>query len=341
MRYVVIGAGSIGGAVAARLAQRRRDQVVLVARGARADVIERDGLRLRTPDEDVVVGVDVARTPHDVRLAADDVLVVATKTQQVEAALREWVDVPVHDGGQRVGTAGERLPVLLALNGVAAETIAQRYFERVFGVCVWLPAVSLQPGEVFVRIAPRTGVLILGRVPAPGVAADRELLTAVADDLEAVQFEMHVVEQVLRWKYRKLLTNLGNAVQALVGPDVEGVGPLVGALRDEAAAVLASAGIEYASAEQEDAWRKDLFADRAVPGEPAVMGGSTWQSLARGSDSNEADYLNGEVVAIARAHGVRAPLNAAVQALVRQASSAGQGPGGMTLSELRSTLRLP
>ena len=341
MRYVVIGAGSIGGAVAARLAQRRRDQVVLVARGERADVIERDGIRLRTPDDDVVVGVDVARSPDDVRLAADDVLVVATKTQQVEAALRQWVDVPVVDAGQPVGTAGERLPLLLALNGVAAEAIAQRYFERVFGVCVWLPSVSLQPGEVFVRIAPRTGVLILGRVPGPGEAADRTLLAAVAADFESVQFEMHVVDDVMRWKYRKLLTNLGNAVQALVGPGVDGIGPVVGALREEAAGVLAAAGIEYASAEQEDAWRKDLFADRVVPGEPAVMGGSTWQSLARGSESNEADYLNGEIAAIARAHGLRAPLNAAVQALARQASSAARGAGSMTVSELRSTLSLP
>ena len=69
------------------------------------------------------------------------------------------------------------------------------------------------------------------------------------------------------------------------------------------------------------------------------MGGSTWQSLARGSDSNEADYLNGEIAAIARAHGVQAPLNARVQALVRQASSAGKGPASMTVA--RPALNAP
>ena len=166
MRYVVIGAGSIGGAIAARLAQQSREQVLVVARGRRADLIQHTGIRLRTPDEDVVAGVEVARSPADVQLRSDDVLLVATKTQQVEAALREWVDAPVHDGDDPVGTAGERLPVLLALNGVAAEQLAQRYFDRVVGVCVWLPAVSLEPGEVFVRIAPRPGVLILGEVPS-------------------------------------------------------------------------------------------------------------------------------------------------------------------------------
>ena len=145
--------------------------------------------------------------------------------------------------------------------------------------------------------------------------------TSSPADLEQAGFEAHVVEDVMRWKYRKLLTNLGNAVQALVGPDAEGAAAVSTRLRQEGAAVLAHAGIEYASADEEDAWRKDLFVDRAVPGEPAQMGGSTWQSLARGTDSNEADYLNGEIAAIARAHGSRAPLNARVQALVRQASS--------------------
>jgi 2-dehydropantoate 2-reductase len=341
MRYVVIGAGSIGGAIAARLAQQRREQVGVVARGRRADLVQHVGIRLRTPDEDVVVGVDVARGPDDVRLRPDDVLVLATKTQQADGALREWVDAPVFDGSDRIGTAGERLPLLVALNGVAAEQIALRYFERVFGVCVWLPSVSLQPGEVFVRIAPKTGVLIIGRVPGLGDSSDAALLDAVAGDLEAARFEIHVVADVMRWKYRKLLTNLGNAVQALVGAGVDGVGPVVGALREEGAAVLAAAGIEYPTAEEEDAWRKDLFADRVVPGEPAQMGGSTWQSLARGSDSNEADYLNGEIAAIARAHGVPAPLNARVQALARRATSEGKGPGSVTLSELRSTLGMP
>ncbi|GAA4348699.1 ketopantoate reductase family protein [Angustibacter luteus] len=336
MRYVVIGAGSIGGAIAARLAQQRRDRVVLAARGRRADLIEHVGLRLRTPDEDVVIGVDVVRSPADVRLRADDVLVMATKTQQVEGALREWVDVPVHEGDDQVGTAGERLPVLLALNGVAAEQIAHRYFDRVVGVCVWLPAVSLEPGEVFVRIAPRSGVLILGEVP-PGGRADG-LLDGVAADLERAGFEIHVVEDVLRWKYRKLLTNLGNAVQALVGPDAEGAGAVSARLRQEGAAVLAHAGIECASADEEDAWRRDLFVDRVVPGEPAQMGGSTWQSLARGADSNEADFLNGEIVAIARAHGGEAPLNARVQALARQASSSGARPASLTVPELERAL---
>ena len=81
-------------------------------------------------------------------------LVFTTKTQQLDAALQEWVDQPVHGPDGVVGTAGDLLPALTALNGVAAEEKALRYFRRVFGVCVWLPAVHLEPGEVIVRSWP-------------------------------------------------------------------------------------------------------------------------------------------------------------------------------------------
>ena len=75
---------------------------------------------------------------------------------------RIWADVPV-DGG---GTAGERLPILLATNGVASEDLALRYFARVYGVCVWMWTAHLMPGEIVLEGVPVTGVFHIGRVPA-------------------------------------------------------------------------------------------------------------------------------------------------------------------------------
>ena len=155
-RYVIVGAGAIGGTVGAVLA-RAGIPTVLVARGAHADVLAAEGLTLRTPDGTFPTPVTAAAQAEQVRLTEDDVLVFATKTQQLDAALQEWVDQPVHSADGVVGTAGERLPAMTALNGVAAEEKALRYFRRVFGVCVWLPAVHLQPGEVIVRSWPVAG----------------------------------------------------------------------------------------------------------------------------------------------------------------------------------------
>ena len=52
MRFIVYGAGAVGGVVAARLHLAGSD-VQVVARGAHLDVIRRNGLRLVSADEDV------------------------------------------------------------------------------------------------------------------------------------------------------------------------------------------------------------------------------------------------------------------------------------------------
>ncbi|MFI5053850.1 MAG: 2-dehydropantoate 2-reductase N-terminal domain-containing protein, partial [Acidimicrobiia bacterium] len=50
MRYVVYGAGAIGGVVGGRLAQHGHD-VVLIARGGHHDALHDAGLRVESPDE--------------------------------------------------------------------------------------------------------------------------------------------------------------------------------------------------------------------------------------------------------------------------------------------------
>ncbi|MFC8730825.1 ketopantoate reductase family protein, partial [Luteimicrobium sp. NPDC057192] len=343
VRYVVVGAGAIGGTIAARLAQHSPTRPPLVvARGAHADAIERSGLRLRSPDDDVTVRVDLARTPAEARLRTDDVLVLATKTHQATAALQAWVDAPVHPADDApdaapVGTAGELLPVVTTTNGVAAERMALRLFRRVVGACVWLPATHLDPGEVAVRIAPQSGTFILGSYP-PGPPPDdvAPVLDALTRDWTAATFGIHVVDDVMRWKHRKLLQNLANALQALLGADgaIGPIGPLASRLVAEAEDVYLASGITWATEAEEDAWRGTVFDVRPVPGLPGVVGGSSWQSVARGDGSIETDYLNGEIVLLARLAGVDAPLNAAVQRLARQAAVARRPPGSTSVDEL-------
>ncbi|MGC5165527.1 ketopantoate reductase family protein [Luteimicrobium sp. DT211] len=352
MRYVIIGAGAIGGTLATRLAQHSpAHPPLLVARGATADTIERAGYRLRSPDDDVRVRVEVTRTPADARLRADDVLVLATKTHQAPAALQTWVDAPVLPADadpadpdtEPVGTAGELLPVVSLTNGVAAERMALRLFRRVLGACVWLPATHLVAGETAVRIAPQSGTFIVGTYP-PGPPSDdvAPALDAIARDWGASTFGIHVVDDVLRWKHRKLLQNLANALQALLGPDgaIGPIGPLTRRLVAEAEDVYRASGITWATDAEEDAWRGNVFDVRPVPGMPDVVGGSSWQSVARGDGSIETDYLNGEIVLLARLAGLDAPLNATVQRLARQAAVARRPPGSTTVDELAGALDL-
>jgi len=63
-------------------------------------------------------------------------------------------------------------------------------------------------------------------------------------------------------------------------------------------------------------------------------GGSSTQSLARGTGSIETDWLNGEVVLLGRLHGVPTPANAFLTALGARLARDGLRPGAVTPEEI-------
>ncbi|WP_221358105.1 ketopantoate reductase family protein [Streptomyces beigongshangae] len=328
MRYIIIGAGAVGGAVGGRLAESGHD-VVLVARGAQYAALRERGLRLVTPDGPRTHRPPTVDGPRALgELRADDVLVLAVKTQDSVAALDAWAPAPVAGGG----TAAERLPLFCAQNGVESQRLALRRFRRVYGVCVWLPATFVEPGVVSAAGSPLTGILHLGRFPH----GTDDTARAVAADLSAARFEAPVVADVTRWQYAKLLANLVNATEAVSGVvDGEEATAFQDRVRAEGEAVLAAAGIPYASAAEQKEARADKM--RLVPlggGGPERGGGSSWQSLDRGTGTIEADYLNGEIVLLGRLHGVPTPLNGLLQRLANDFARERRAAGSMPVAEL-------
>src|SRR5215472_12987371 len=94
MRYIIIGAGAVGGTIGGCLFQAGHE-VVLVARGAHLDALRTDGLRLATPLDTDVLPIPAVSGPAEVELRHDDVLILATKTQDVDAMLAQWAWQPV------------------------------------------------------------------------------------------------------------------------------------------------------------------------------------------------------------------------------------------------------
>lgn len=336
-RYVIIGAGAIGGTVGAVLT-RAGIATVLVARGRHAETLAGAGLTLRTPDGSFHTPVTAVSGAEHLRLTPDDVLIFTTKTQQLDLALQQWVDQPVHGPDSVLGTAGDLLPVLTALNGVAAEEKALRYFRQVFGVCVWLPAVHLEPGEVIVRSWPVVGQFHIGRWPASlRTQTDAQMLHRLATTWTAAGIRVRVVDDVATWKYNKLLSNLGNAASALSaeGADIRQV---VAEVRSEGEHVLRYAGIEFVSFEISTAARADGPTPRPVPGSTTGPSNSTWQSLSRNTGNVETDFFNGEIVRLAHRHGITAPINAALARAARSAVRNGLGPNDYSTTELAELL---
>jgi 2-dehydropantoate 2-reductase len=314
VRYVVVGAGAIGGSVGVRLHEAGRS-VVLVARGSHLTAIREWGLRLDEPDRSRVARLPVVGAASEVDWRPDDVALLCTKTQDTTEILNQLPDVPI----------------VCMQNGVVNERWAAERFTRVMGVCVQMPAEHLEPGRVVAYAAPIPGVLDIGRFPR-----GTDLLTEqIAADLMAAGFRSRPDPAIMRWKYWKLLGNLGNAAEAACGADDPDLPTLYAAARAEGEQCLAAAGIDYASDEeqQQQHGRADVTALPLSDGR-VRRGGSTWQSLQRGTGSVEAEFINGEIVALGRRHGVPTPVNALLLDVVDAMARAGVRPGGRKAADL-------
>ena len=215
--------------------------------------------------------------------------------------------------------------------------MAHRYFRRVYGICVWTPAVHLAPGEVIIRSTPRSGDASY-RPRAPTADDHDQALQQVAADLVAANFDIPLPEDVMPWKYRKLISNIGNVFQALVGRNGDWR-LLVTDAEAEARRVLDAAAIRYIGEAEETAARAAGFTMKPVPGPTQFVGGSTWQSLQRGTGNIETDYLSGEIVMIAHRLGIDAPINEQLATLARRAAATGAKPGDMSAEQLADLLQ--
>ena len=328
MRYIIYGAGAVGGVIAARLAQSGQD-VVAIARGAHLDAMRERGLVLESPDERLTLHLPVAGHPREVDWRDADVVLLTMKTQHTESALEDLR-----------AAAGDAIPVVCAQNGVENERLALRRFSRVYGMLVILPATYLEPGVVQVH-AHTNGILDAGRYPQ----GDDRLIADITAGIQAAGFAAKPVAQIMRWKYAKLLSNLGNALQAAVGLGVfdfdaaknAGVGDIVVQLREEAVACYCAAGIDWASDEEMSARRSDALRLAPVAGKPRG-GGSTWQSIARGAGSVETDYLNGEIVLLGRLHNIPTPANEALQRISQRMLRANAAVASVSPDDVRAEI---
>jgi 2-dehydropantoate 2-reductase len=224
--------------------------------------------------------------------------------------------------------APPQIAVVCAQNGVENERLALRKFPHVYGLCVMCPATHLEPGVVRAGSSPVTGLMDLGRWPQ-GIDERAEGLASI---LRASTYESVAREDIARWKWGKLLMNLGNAVQAVCGTD-RPAKELTRRVREEGIAVLRAAQIDYVDREEDEARRGNLLTVDRSRG-----GGSSWQSLERATGSIETDYLTGEVVLRGRLHGVATPTNALLQRLANQLARERRPPGAWSEAEVLAML---
>ena len=296
MRIIVYGAGAVGGVIATALAHAEQD-VIGVARGARLQAIRDTGLTLRNPDRSVHARFEGAASAQDIDFRSDDAIVLVVKGQDTIAALHDLRTAGVTDQ-----------PIFCAQNGVANETTALRYFPNVHGINVMLPCQFMTPDETIAWCSPNYGNFDIGRYPHGIDAADE----ALAKALTPAGIEGFPQADVMAYKYGKLILNLGNIVEAVLGRGFK-ASDMTEHLRAEGRGVLEAAGIEWRDVGPADP-RRDRMKNGNVAGVTRI-GGSTTQSLARAAGSVETDFLNGEISYLGRRYGLPTPANDYVTAL--------------------------
>lgn len=320
MRFVVYGAGAVGGVIGARLFQHGND-VQLIARGPHHDAIRSQGLRIQDPTGEQMLRIPIVDHPAKIHWQGGDVALVAVKSQHSAIVFAELALV-----------APPELPVVCVQNGVRNEPETLRRFSTVYGVSVACPTAHLEPGVVQAFSTPVTGILDVGRYPS----GMNDTAVAIAAAFQGSTFDARAIPDLARWKWRKLVTNLGNAIEAVCGPPARR-GPIGKQASAEGEACLAAAGVEATTIDEDRARRGDLLQLRTIAGE-ARQGGSSWQSLARRAPGIESDYLTGEIVLLGRLHGVATPVNALLQRLANRLAATGGNPGSITPEQFNALL---
>jgi len=140
------------------------------------------------------------------------------------------------------------------------------------------------------------------------------------------------VPDVGRWKRGKLLTNLANALDAFV---VDGGKELRKEVVAEGEAALQAAGLAYIPAGELIRCCNARLPELPISGDRRP-GGSTWQSLARGTGSVEVASLNGYIARLATLHGLSAPLNRALTEVAPAFERGERKPRSLSVDEVRA-----
>lgn len=327
MRIGVIGAGAIGGTIAALL-DRVGHLVEITARGAQLDAIRADGLIL-----DGAWGSHTARVPAAETLQQrPELAFVCTKAQDAAVAIREN------------GHLLEGIPVVIVQNGLAGLRQAAVLLPEsdCVGALALYAASYLSPGRVTVTTSATTYIGAGIGEPPPAALFVARILDAA---MPAVAIDNFVGAQ-----WTKLIVNQINAMPAITGMSAqETLGDrrlrrIVTASMREAVRVGFASGVHYGSIQglSNGVLRfvaaAPLWAGQLVPLlMKRRMGatpnpGSTLQSIRRGQ-LTEIDYLNGAVVGEAREHGRDAPINAALVDLVHEVERTRAFPPAGTVVE--------
>jgi 2-dehydropantoate 2-reductase len=293
-----MGTGGLGGFFGVRLAQAGND-VTFIARGAHLEAIQRDGLRLRSPQHgDVTLRVRATSQPNTV--GPVDLVLFCVKTYDLDTAAEQarpmvgadTIVVPIQNGVDAVERIGGVLGMEHIVRGVT-----------VVGASIQAPGVIAHSGA---------NKLSLGELSRERSGRVQRLLKLFQD--AGVEAEAPPDIRLLEWwKYVGICGSFGatSLMRLPVGPvfAFPETRAFFRGLVVEAVRVAQAAGIEAS-----EAWVDEIYA--AISSRAPWTPSSMLTDLLAGRRL-ELESIQGHLLRLGERHGVPTPLNFAVYAALR------------------------
>ena len=316
MNITVVGAGSVGLSLGARLSQAGCNVTMLARSREAAAALETKGIEVHDPAS----GERFRARPH-----------VASGWDAIEDDVRILLlCVRAPDTEEAIGECARVAPssvIACAQNDVDNEGCAARIFERVIGVVVRQTCTRT---DFHTTNALGTGRIIVGAY----TDAARDPALRLGAGFASAGYDVGVSQDIAADKWLKLCVNLMSVPNAVIKPEEHTTPDFIeikARILEEARDALAAAGIRAESCDGRDRSLEDEIAfqrasvERGVSARRLPVYNAVWGSLRHGS-ALEADLYHQRVLDLAAAYNLRTPMNQRALDLLVQAQREQRGP---------------
>ena len=316
-RLAIVGAGSGGLSLTARLARSGADVWLLARRSESVLAIEAHGIEVLDPASGERFNTRPTRVATLEQCGSLDARVLVLCVRAPDSAAL----------APRLVALAPEATVVCAQNDVDNEALFARHFSRVIGAVVRQTCARTAPNAVNALGA---GRLVVGAHPSGETDAVRSL----AEAFRGAGFDVGISRHIAEDKWLKLCINLMSVPNALIHPDEHNQADFVeikARIVEEARAVLQAAGIRARSCDGRDrALDEEIAFQRAAHsgGQSArrlPVYNAVWGSLRHGSPL-EAELYHERILALAETHTIEVPMNRRALELVLRAHREGRGP---------------
>jgi 2-dehydropantoate 2-reductase len=332
MRFVVFGAGAVGGVIGSHLA-KAGEQVLLIGDPPHMEKIRQHGLKLGGKYGEFVTHPPVCSALNDWQHQPEDVICLAVKTYDTPVALEQLrTKVPADT------------PILCFQNTVDNEEMVAQHFSRVYGVALHLGARFVFPGEVS-HLGGNT--LVIGRYPQGQDTVAEQVVAA----LNKATLKGVLTDEIMSYKWAKFCVNLLNSPLAILGLSGEEAFNIpemrlfLAEVFEEARQVLGRAELPLKTLpgdqplpEMIASMRRPDFTPRPLSDRALQVYPSMWQDLYCRRGRTEVRYLNGKVAELGQRFSIPTPVNVLLTHVADRMAERREVPGTYTLADLRRML---